>query len=91
MQIRHLTHDDIDAAAVVSREPAGYEGRHVRRGVFDADPCGSHPAPAVSESQPRRLGFGILTRLARVDADSSAGAPMAGVLSGDAGAHRMAH
>jgi hypothetical protein len=56
--------DDLDLTADVA-ETTAYQGRHVRLDV----PCIEDPEAApVNGSHPRRHGFGILSRLARVDA-----------------------
>ena len=56
--------DDLDLTANVG-ETTAYQGRHVRLDV----PCVEDPEAPVNGSHPRRRGFGILSRLARVDAD----------------------
>jgi hypothetical protein len=64
--------DDLDQAATA------YRGRHVRLDV----PCAEEPEAPANGSHPRRRGFGILSRLARVE-----GVPEAVEVAVPAGAH----
>jgi hypothetical protein len=71
------THDDFSFEPAQSRVQDGtddagtaYQGRHVRLNVTCAD-ASDEGAPA-SGSHPRRRGFGILSRLARVESDAPA-------------------
>jgi hypothetical protein len=69
MQTFTIIHDDISgepASSLVEVGPTAYQGRHVR-----LDVPGVEAAP-VQGAHPRRRGFGILSRLARVDGPDSA-------------------
>lgn len=85
MQRRSITDDDISYEPAESRlqtrseslatstDDDAYQGRHVRRENLVAG-TSTVAAPPVNGSHPRRRGFGILSRLARVEADFSADA-----------------
>lgn len=72
-QVRNGT-DDLAPAG----EPADYQGRHVRQDESGTGAPTRGPLP-VRGSHPRRRGFGILSRLARVEAGSAGGSDMVSI------------
>ncbi len=73
MTTSSTTHYDTDRAET-AETPTGYQGRHMR---LDVSPeVVEAPAP-TSGSHPRRRGFGILSRLAKVDPDPAVEADVA--------------
>jgi hypothetical protein len=80
MKTSSTTQNDISYEPTAD-ETTAYQGRHRRLDV----PCVEEleDAAPVSGSHPRRRGFGILSRLARVEADPEDAAEVA-----PTGAHR---
>jgi hypothetical protein len=80
MKTSSTTQNDISYEPTADQTTA-YQGRHVRLDVRCAEELDD--AAPVNGSHPRRRGFGILSRLARVEADPETGAEAA-----PTGAHR---
>jgi hypothetical protein len=74
MKTSSTTHNDISYEPTAD-ETTEYQGRHRRLDVACVE--GLEDAAAVNGSHPRRRGFGILSRLARVEADPEVGAEVA--------------